>query len=74
MPWDCLHSGAVEQFDAERGIGWVAGAEGGRYFFHCTAIADGTRSIDVGAKVTFEVVPGHLGLWEARALRSTPIL
>jgi cold shock CspA family protein len=35
------------------------------YFFHCTAIADGTRTIDVGASVRFAVVAGRLGRWEA---------
>jgi cold shock CspA family protein len=38
-------------------------------FFHCTAIADGTRTIAVGSPVTYEVVPGRLGLWEAAHLR-----
>ena len=36
--------------------------------FHCTRIADGTRTINVGTWVTFDVVPGPTGL-EAVALR-----
>ena len=39
------------------------------YPFHCTAIADGTRTIAVGTAVTFDVVPGRLGRWEASGLR-----
>ncbi len=42
---------------------------GARYFFHCTQIADGTRSIASGAVVEFEVVAGRQGRWEATALR-----
>ena len=33
--------------------------------FHCTAIADGSRSIPVGVDVVFVVVPGRSGRWEA---------
>ena len=33
--------------------------------FHCTAIADGSRTIAVGQAVRFSVVPGNLGRWEA---------
>jgi cold shock CspA family protein len=36
-----------------------------RWFFHCTQIADGTRTIAVGTPVTFEVRPGQRGTWEA---------
>ena len=46
-------------FDDAEGYGTVARpSDGAEHFFHCTAIADGTRTIDVGAAVTFEVVPG----------------
>jgi len=60
--------GTVTAFDEHRGIGELAGDDGATYGFHCTAIADGTRTIDVGAAVEFEVVPGHLGQWEAAAI------
>jgi cold shock CspA family protein len=33
--------------------------------FHCTEIADGTRSVEVGRRVAFDVVAGHLGRMEA---------
>lgn len=59
--------GTVVEFDEPRGLGTVA-ADGTAYPFHCTAIADGTRTIDVGATVAFEVRPGGLGRWEATAL------
>jgi hypothetical protein len=41
---------------------------GTEYPFHATAIADGSRRIDVNASVTFTVAPGHLGRYEARSL------
>lgn len=39
--------------------------------FHCTAIADGTRLIDVGTPVTYLVAAGLLGRLEARGLVRT---
>ena len=62
-------TGAVTEFDEPAGIGTVTADDGGRHFFHCTAIADGTRTIEVGARVAFDVVPGRLGRWEATGLR-----
>jgi cold shock CspA family protein len=72
-------SGTVVEFDDAAGIGRVRddGPDGATRFFHCTAIADGTRTIEVGAKVTYDVRPGHLGQWEAAAItpvtRVTPV-
>ncbi|HEX6595454.1 MAG TPA: hypothetical protein VF045_00860 [Acidimicrobiales bacterium] len=57
--------GQVEEFDEARGLGVVVTAEGDRYPFHSTAIADGTRTIPVGAKAVFRIVPGSSGRWEA---------
>lgn len=58
--------GTVVRFDDPVGIGEVEDAASGQmYPFHCTAIADQSRTIEVGADVTFAVVPGHLGRWEA---------
>jgi cold shock CspA family protein len=43
----------------------IAGADGATYPFHCTAIADGSREIEAGKLVTFTIVAGHLGRFEA---------
>ena len=59
--------GVVTEFDEHRGLG-VIEVDDERYPFHCTAIADGTRTIDVGAEVRFSVVPGLGGRWEASAV------
>ena len=56
--------GQVTEFDEQRGWGTIA-AGGRDYAFHCTQISDGTRTIEVGTPVTFEVAPAHLGRWEA---------
>jgi cold shock CspA family protein len=57
--------GTVASFDDFRGYGTLRTADGTELFFHCTAITDGSRSVEVGAAVTAEVVPGRLGRWEA---------
>jgi cold shock CspA family protein len=59
--------GVVTEFDEPRGWG-VVEAEGRELPFHCTQISDGTRRIDVGTRVTFEVVAGGMGRWEAAAV------
>ena len=59
--------GVVTLFDEARGLGTIEGS-GVTYPFHCTQIADGTRTIAVGIAVTFAVVPGHRGRWEAADL------
>jgi cold shock CspA family protein len=60
--------GRVTSFDARRGLGVVTDDRGASYDFHATAVADGSRRIDEGAAVTFSVVPGHRGRYEARLL------
>lgn len=60
--------GTVTAFDEARGLGTVTDERGVELTFHCTAIADGTRSIAVGTKVAYETAAGHLGRIEARGL------
>jgi cold shock CspA family protein len=62
-------TGTVVAFDERRGLGEIEGEGGERYAFHCTAIADGSRTIGVNAAVEFTVVPGLLGRWEAADIR-----
>ena len=62
-------TGRVTSFDDHVGAGTVTADEGEEsWFFHCTRIADGSRTIAVGTWVVFEVVPGPTGL-EAVSLR-----
>lgn len=61
-------SGTVNAFDDFGGWGTVTDDAGTERFFHCTAIADGTRTIAVGTEVTFTVAPGAVGRWEAAHL------
>ncbi len=63
-----IDRGTVTEFDEHKGVGVVEGEDGRRLFFHCTAIADGSRSITVEADVVFQVVAGHEGQWEATSL------
>jgi cold shock CspA family protein len=64
-------TGTVAEFDEAKGYGTVRTADGRELFFHCTQIADGTRTIPVGAAVEFEVAPGHNGQWEATVIKSS---
>jgi cold shock CspA family protein len=71
-------TGVVATFDEPRGLGTITadgadGTGGGELPFHCTAIADGTRTIPVGTRVRFEVVAGPAGRWEAARIEQTPV-
>ena len=61
--------GVVTEFDDPRGLGTVVSDRGVLYAFHCANIADGTRQVEVGAAVTWRVIPGRLGRWEAGDIR-----
>jgi CspA family cold shock protein len=64
-----MPAGTVVAFDDAKGYGTVSeDGTAAEHFFHCTSIADGTRTIHVGAQVTFDIVPGRNGTWEARSL------
>ena len=61
-------TGTVTAFDEHKGYGVVTADDGTPYFLHCTQIADGTRTIEVGTSVAFEVL-ARLGGYEATAVR-----
>ena len=61
--------GTVSAFDEHRGLGELDADDGATYPFHCTAIADGTRTIPTGVAVEFVVVAGPLGRVEATQVR-----
>ena len=63
--------GRVATFDERRGLGTIHGA-GTTYPFHCTALLDGTRSVEVGTPVTFEVRAAGMGRWEATRIEKVP--
>ncbi len=64
--------GVVTEFDDARGLGVVVDDHGRSYPFHCAALADGTRFVELGTSVVFSVAPGHGGRYEARAVTSVP--
>jgi cold shock CspA family protein len=65
-------TGTVAAFDEHKGLGTVRADDGRELPFHCTSIANGSRTIDLGARVTFSVVAGHHGEWEAADLAEAP--
>ena len=63
--------GTVLEFDDHRGVGLVGC--GDRFVpFHCTAITDGSRHIEVGTVVAVRIGPARLGRFEARSVRPLP--
>lgn len=60
--------GRVTDYDTAAGYGLVTD-DRGEWFFHCTAIADGSRAIEPDTEVDFVLAPGHRGRMEARDIR-----
>lgn len=59
-------SGSVIAYDEHAGLGRLRDlADGSELDFHCTALNDGTRTVAVGAEVSFETAAGQAGRIEA---------
>ena len=58
-----MAQGSVKWFNAEKGFGFIAQADGGAdVFVHFTAIqSDGYRSLDENQTVEFDIVQGPKG-------------
>lgn len=65
-----MKRGVVSEFDAYVGLGMLLGDDGVAYPFHCTKIANGSRTIPVGITVEFDTMAGMLGRYEACAIRA----
>jgi ferredoxin len=57
-------AGTVTDFDDAAGYGHITDADGRKVFFHCTQIADGSRTITVGTRVSFGEI-AYLGQYQA---------
>lgn len=58
-----VRTGVVTSFDDHVGAGNLADDATGRtWWFHCTRLADGSRTVALGVAVTFRVEPGPTGL------------
>jgi cold shock CspA family protein len=66
-----MPTGRVIDFDEYVGLGHVADDAGSVYLFHCVEIADGSRTIDIGARVEFDLMV-KFGRAEAAQLRPAP--
>ena len=61
-------TGTVSSFDDAAGLGMITADDGTTFEFHCTAIADGSRTIAVDTAVDFEPRPAGHGTYEAGAI------
>jgi cold shock CspA family protein len=65
-------TGTVTAWDEHGGYGTITADDGAEHFFHCTQLVDGSRTTQVGRRVTFDVEPGRLGRWEATKISDDP--
>ena len=61
--------GTVTSFDDPVGVGEITSDDGTVFAFHCTQLADGTRTTTVGTRVAFRGWP-RLGRVEAAAIET----
>ena len=61
--------GTVTSFDQSVGLGVITGVDGVDHRFHCIEIADGSRSIEIGVQVDFDLL-AKFGRWEAANIRT----
>jgi cold shock CspA family protein len=62
-------TGTVTAFDEWVGLGTITSEGGVEHTFHCIEIADGSRTIAVGATVSFDLL-AKFGRYEAASVRS----
>ena len=57
-----MNKGTVKWFNASKGFGFIEQEDGSDVFVHHSAIqADGYKTLDEGASVSFDVVDGQKG-------------
>jgi len=65
-----MAKGTVKWFSKEKGYGFISSETGEDLFVHYSAIqGDGYKTLDDGAKVEFDVVPGKNGKMQADNVR-----
>ncbi len=65
-----MAKGTVKWFSNEKGYGFISSETGEDLFVHYSAIqGDGYKTLDDGAKVEFDVVPGKNGKMQADNVR-----
>ncbi len=64
--------GRVAEYDDHKGYGYLDTEDGDRLFFHCTAIAGGSRTIPAGVTVEYVRVTSPRGEPEAADVRPSP--
>lgn len=66
-----MAKGTVKWFSNEKGYGFISSETGEDLFVHYSAIqGDGYKTLEDGAKVEFDVVPGKNGKMQADNVRA----
>lgn len=60
--------GVVSEFDGAVGLGLIISTDGSSHTFHVIEVADGSRFVDVGVDVAFDLLP-KFGRYEAANIR-----
>lgn len=68
-----VRTGVVTSFDDHVGAGTLADDATGRtWWFHCTSIAGGSRTVPLGVPVSFRAEPGPTGLEAVAVTAASP--
>jgi cold shock CspA family protein len=66
-----VYSGRIATFDDHVGRGEIEARGGMRFPFHCTSLADGTRTIALDTEVKVRLVQGPVGALEATKITAS---
>ena len=65
-----MAEGTVKWFNAEKGYGFITGADEQDVFVHFSAIqGEGYKTLEEGQKVSFDLIKGEKGLQAANVVK-----
>ncbi|MGI6021438.1 MAG: cold-shock protein [Lachnospiraceae bacterium] len=65
-----MNQGTVKWFNAEKGYGFITGADGKDVFVHFSAIqSEGFKTLEEGQAVSYDLVEGERGMQAANVIK-----